>query len=214
MAQYAIAPPPTSEPLVNNERKLTLLWNRWWVALQDQFLYRWDDLRFPADGINPPGAASDPTRSTTTGLLEFSGIADNVIAGVAQMPHAWAAGTPVHPHLHLRFTTSTAGAVNTRWLFEYDIANVNDDFVNASGTYTTLSTMTVPNPHNVNKHVIAAWPALDMAGKRESAVILWRISRLAASDPLDDDGAACEMLEFDIHHQINKWGTIVEYPGA
>ena len=64
----------------------------------------WDDLRFPANAINPPGAAADPIRNTSTGMLEFSGSADNVIAGIAQMPHAWRAGTSIRPHLHLRIS--------------------------------------------------------------------------------------------------------------
>ena len=54
----------------------------------NSYFQRWEDLRFPSQGINPPGAASDPIRSQTTGLLEFSGSADNVICGVAQMPHS------------------------------------------------------------------------------------------------------------------------------
>ena len=53
----------------------------------------WEDLRFPASGINPLGAASDPSRSNVTGMLEFSGTADNLIAGAAQMPHGWLEGS-------------------------------------------------------------------------------------------------------------------------
>ena len=56
---------------------------------------RWDDLRFPAQGINPAGAASPPTVDDTTfpGTLLFATNATNVIAGVAQLPHAWKRGT-------------------------------------------------------------------------------------------------------------------------
>jgi hypothetical protein len=185
-------------------------WQRWFHALSLQFAHRWEDLRFPAQGINPPGAVTDPAVDAATGLLSFSGTLNNAIAGVAQMPHAWTPGSLVRPHLHLRFPTSAAA--NTRWAFQYDIANVTGDFTNASGTYTTLATITVANPQNVNKHVVASFGDLAMTGFRESAVILWRIARLAATDGLDNDTNACLLIEFDIHYQVEKWGSVPEYP--
>jgi hypothetical protein len=175
------------------------------------YALKWDDLRFPSQGINPSGAASDPGVDDDTGLLVFSGTLDNVIAGVAQMPHGWAPGTAIKPHIHLRFPTSNGGT-NTRWAFEYDIANANEDFTNASGTYTAFSTITVANPANVNTSVVAGFGPLDMDGFRESAIILWRISRLASSDAVDDDTNDCFLMEFDIHYQSNKDGTTVEFP--
>lgn len=170
----------------------------------------WEDLRFPASGINPPGAASDPTRSTTTGLLQFSGIANNVIAGVAQMPHGWEQGTLVRPHLHLRHPTANTNV--SRWLFEYDIADGATPFTNAEGTYTTLSTISVTNPNNVNTQTIASFGNLTMTGFRESAVIVWKITRLAATDVLDTDTSAITLLEFDIHYLSGKNGTLNEIP--
>ena len=47
----------------------------------------WDDLRFPAQGINPIGAAGDPDRDSTTGLFLFDSGLTETLAGVSQMPH-------------------------------------------------------------------------------------------------------------------------------
>jgi hypothetical protein len=207
---YFFAPPPLLDPVAGKEGRLTLPWERWFADLMRTFLYRWDDLRFPAGGFNPTGSTAPPNVSTSTGLLEFSGVADNIIGGVAQMPHAWAPGTLIRPHIHLRFPTSAAA--NTRWRFDYDVASVNDNFVNASGTYTTLATITVANPQNVLKHVVAEFGDLPMTNQRESAVIIWKITRLAASDAADTDANVCELLEFDIHYQIAKFGTVSEFP--
>lgn len=171
---------------------------------------RWDDLRFPAQGINPAGSPAPAGVDTATGALSFAGNKDNVIGGVAQMPHAWAPGTTVRPHIHLRFPTSAVA--DTRWSFGYDRANVGEDFSNASGTYTALATITVANPQNVNRHVIAGFGDLSMAGFRESAIILWKISRLAQSDAADNDTNDCLLAEFDIHFQVQKTGTVAEYP--
>jgi hypothetical protein len=64
----------------------------------------WEGLRFPAQGINPAGAASPPSvdevLTSFTGTLLFSGSQENVIAGVAQMPHAWRVQSAIRPHIH------------------------------------------------------------------------------------------------------------------
>jgi hypothetical protein len=176
------------------------------LTLSDTY---WDDLRFTATGINPPGTADAATRSTTSGNLVFSGTADNVIVGQAQMPHAWKEGTAVGPHLHLRFPTSAAS--NTRWKLEYDIASVNGNFTNNSGTFTDGGTITVANPENVKKHVIADFTPIAMTGHTFSAIILWKISRLASSDAADNHTSAVELMEFDLHHEIDSFGTSQEY---
>ena len=73
----------------------------------------WDDLRFPAQGINPAGAIAPPDVSTDLaafpGTLEFSGTALNIITGVFQMPHTWQEGTEIHPHIHWMKAVSGAG---------------------------------------------------------------------------------------------------------
>lgn len=170
----------------------------------------WDDFRYGAQGINPPGAVSDPSRDTTTGLLSFAGNQDNIIAGVMQTPHEWFAGSVLRPHVHLNFPTSNPGK-NTRWKFEYNRANNNEDFENAIGVYTALSTITIANPGAAAKLLLPdGFGSLTMPGYRESCCILWRLSRLASSDPADDDTNACTLIEFDIHYQINKPGTKFE----
>jgi hypothetical protein len=169
----------------------------------------WDDMLTVGTGIDPPGGVADPSRSTTTGLLEFSGTLDNVIVGEWQMSHQWKPGI-VRPHIHARFPTSTA--TDSRWKFEYDAASVNGDFTNASGTLTTLSTITVANPQNVKKHAVAGFGDLDLTGFKESTVILWRITRLASSDAADTYGGVVELLSVDLHYQKNKAGTEAEYP--
>lgn len=171
----------------------------------------WEDLRFPSQGINPAGSPSPAGVDTDTGALSFAGNQDNVVGGIAQMPHAWKVGSVVKPHIHLRFPTSDAGK-NTRWQFGYDVASISGDFANAIGTYTALATVTVANPASTVKHVVAALGDLAMTGHKESAIILWRVSRLASSDAADDDTNACLLLEFDLHFQIEKAGTVPEYP--
>jgi hypothetical protein len=165
----------------------------------------WDDLRFPSQAINPSGAPDAPNRSQTTGLLEFSGSTDNVIMGVAQMPHSWKEGTAISPHMHLRFPTSTA--TNTRWKFEYDMANPGADFVNAPGVFTDGGTITAANAQNTKRHAMFDFADITMTGKTLSCCILWKITRLANTDAADNYTGVTELLEFDIHYEIDKLGS-------
>jgi hypothetical protein len=169
----------------------------------------WDDLTFAASGINLPGGAADATRDNTTGMLVFAGNADNVIAGSAQMRHAWLEQSTVRPHIHLRFPTANAGK-NSRWKFEYDCANINGPFTNNYGTYTTLATITVANPDDVKQSVIASFGDLVMTGFGISTCIAWRISRLASTDNLDDDTSDIVLTDFDIHYQRDANGSVLE----
>lgn len=175
----------------------------------------WEDLRFPANGINPTGAADSPIRNTTTGMLEFSGTIDNVIAGTAQLPHAWVPGSTIRPHLHLWFTTSAPS--NTRWKLEINRADDQTGFEVGYGSYTdgglpNGGIITVANPQNTQKEVLAGWGDLPMTGYRESAVIMWKITRLAASDAADNHTSLVALLDVDFHYQIGKLGTDNELP--
>ena len=168
----------------------------------DEELGSWDDLNFSATGINPTGAAGAATRDQDTGMIVFSGTADNVLVGTAQMKHRWVEGSAVRPHLHLRFPT--AAVANTRWKFEYDMADVNGDFANAYGTYTTLATITVANPNNAKKSVIAEFGLLDMTGKTLSAQVPWKLTRLASSDAADNHAADVILTDVDFHFQSDR----------
>ena len=207
---YSFRAAPLQNPIVGNGY-LTQPWFQWFVDLQRQFLVRWEDLSFPAQAINLSGAATDPARDAATGLLSFSGVADNSIRGVAQMPHGWLPGSVVRPHLHLRFPNVNAG-FNTRWAFAYDVANVGADWLNASGTYGSLLIVTVANAANALRHVTQTFGDLVMTGFAESSCILWQLTRLAGTDALDDDNQTCLLVSLDLHYQIHKAGTVPEGP--
>lgn len=166
----------------------------------------WEDLRFPAQGVNPVGSPAPPTL-TANGLLSFSGSTDNVVAGVIQMPHSWVPETKIIPHIHLVVPASNAGK-NSRWKFEYNRADLSGHFENAIGTYTTLGTaVTVPNPADTTLHLLVGFGDLTMVGYTASSMLNWKLSRLANSDVLDDDTGDWYLLEFDVHYLVGRSGT-------
>ena len=67
----------------------------------------WEDLHFPVQAINPPGAASDPDRDTGTGLLMFDAAATETVVGVGQMPHAWKSESSITFHCHCMSDAAT-----------------------------------------------------------------------------------------------------------
>jgi hypothetical protein len=168
----------------------------------------WEDLRFPAQGINPPGNAEAAQRSTTTGYLEFLGDADNAISGVAQMPHAWKVGSTIYPHIHVRFANANAG--NTRWRLDYDVADINGNFANAAGTFTAGTAVTLASPASSTKHNILGLGSINMAGKGLSCIVLWKLTRLSTGDALDTYTGTVGLLEFDIHYEIDAMGSSEE----
>jgi len=173
----------------------------------------WDDLRFPSQGINPPGAASDPDVESTTGLLLFAAAGTETIAGVAQMPHAWNEGTVIIPHVHWQKTTSAAG--NVLWQLDYEV--VSNGSVAAMDYGSQLQTATsvngTPDNDTANEVLISSFSETAMTGKKISCLILWKLSRIGG-DGTDTYGADARLLEFDIHYEINSLGSEEQFTKA
>lgn len=172
----------------------------------------WDDLRFPAQGINPAGAVDAPTVETTLtgypGTLLFSGSQENVIAGVAQLPHAWKRGSAIHPHIHWSKPVGSANAV--AWVLYYRILGSPGQTHGAlQGPFA--ATTTVGDPTASNSMLISSFAEIDMAGQKESTCLAWQVRRLGNTDA---DSGTARLFEFDIHYQTDKSGTIEEFPGG
>lgn len=166
----------------------------------------WDDLRFPVQGINPAGAANAPTVDTTLdgypGTLLFSGSQENVIAGVAQLPHAWKRGSAIRPHIHWSKPVGSASA--TVWVLYYRMLGFVGE-VHGAMVGPVAATVLVGDPTVADTMLIAGFGEIDMTGQKESTCIAWQIRRLGNTDA--DNGTA-RLFEFDIHYQTDKAGTV------
>jgi len=173
-------------------------------------LIAWDDLRFPANGINPVGAIADPVLDATEtgfpGTLLFSGSTDNMSAITAQMSHTWKVGTAISPHIH--WSKPVGSASETVWQLYYrKMGNVGDVAESWVGPIT--GTLTANGVAVSDKHCITSFGSIDMTGGRESTMICFRLYRRGASDA--DNGTA-RLYEFDVHYQKNKQGTFLPFP--
>ena len=170
----------------------------------------WDDLRFPATAINPPGQASDPDVEASSGLLLFAASGTELIYALAQMPHSWDEGSDISPHIHWTKTTSAGGDV--AWNLKYKlfpIGGVGDADWTDVGIASSPVTGT-PDGDTANEHLITAWDDIDMTEQTLSCCILFEISRLGG-DASDTYGADARLLEFDIHYQVDSFGSEQEF---
>ena len=168
---------------------------------QDDDTESWDDLRFPASGLNPPGPVNAPVTNSQTGLLGFEDSKTNITAGIAQLPHSWVQGSEVRPHVH--WVQPAAG--NVMWRLEYRLMPAyNGPF---PSEWVTLTNANALGEYPGGDYVqLTNFPEIDMTGYEISSMILFRLSRLG-NDPLDTLPATVPLLEFDIHYRVNSFGS-------
>lgn len=182
----------------------------WIEEVRDALSDRWDDLKFPATAINPPGAASDPDVEATTGLLLFDPGGTELIYALAQMPHAWLEGTEIRPHLHWQKTTSAVG--NVAWKCRYKMAPIGEVM---DAAWTDLGekaspVSSTPDTDTADYHMITSLGTITMTDKGLSDCILFEVSRIGGSGA-DTYGADARLLEFDVHYLIDSWGSRDEF---
>lgn len=173
-------------------------------------LYAIDDLRFPAQAINPSGGGTfDADVDDTTGLLLFDDGREEYAAITAQMPHAWAAGSPIDPHVH--WLQDAAGGV--AWRLDYAIVDIGDTLASFPPTYASLGPVSagvVPYTSGV-VHQLTPLGTLDMSGYGESTMLLLRLARVD-DNPGDTKSGDAIVMEFDIHYRKDKFGTVDTSP--
>ena len=165
----------------------------------------WDDLRFPATAINPPGQVSDPDWDTTKGGWLFASSGTEMLHVIAQLPHSWAEGTELRPHLHWEKTTSAAG--NVYWNLSYQISSIGqarDAAVDLGAYIPAVASDTA------DVHQLTPFAAIDMTDKTLSCIIIMQLSRVAGNAN-DTYGADARLLEFDFHYQSDHAGSSAEY---
>lgn len=175
-----------------------------------EYQSNWDDLKFPATAINPPGAASDPDRESTSGMLLFDAAGTELIYALAQMPHGWKEGSTISPHVHWQKTTSAAG--NVAWRLQYKHSPIGEVM---DAAWTDLGMVTSPvagTPDNdtADEHLLTSLGQISMAGYTLSHCMLFQLSRVGG-DASDTYGADARLIEFDLHYEIDALGSEQQY---
>lgn len=169
----------------------------------------WEDLRFPATAVNPPGLVSDPTYDGTNVGFLFSPTADQRVDCIAQLPHGWKRGSNIKPHIHWRPTTNIGG--NVEWQLQYAWSNS----LGIQPAWTITNTISVVSNATGNQilkeRITGLGNIVPPSGAKESSIVKFQILRLG-SNTADTYAAPALYDEFDIHYYHEKSGTDSEYP--
>lgn len=165
----------------------------------------WDDLRFPAQSVNPPGEVTDPTWDTTDIGWTFDDNKTSILHLIGQLPHSYKEGTSIYPHLHWR--AQAAGI--PLWRLEYKWFN-NGSIDPADFTSVDIEA-SVFTWSSGNLAQVSAFPVLSGTGMEKSSVIIMKLSRLG-SDLLDTYTGDVLLREFDLHFEMDSVGSDLERP--
>lgn len=172
----------------------------------------WDDMRFPASAVNPPGLASDPDIDSADGCWLFDAAGTELLFFQVQLTHSWLLGSSISPHVHWTKTTSASG--NVAWRMRYQLAELGSVF---SGTWTDLgeeTTSAITDNDTANEHLLTAFDDISLSAVDSvSAMLKIELSRVGGS--VDDTyGADCKLLEMDIHVERDGLGSEAEFTKA
>ena len=167
---------------------------------------QWEDLKFPATAITPPGAASDPDWDTAKGGWLFDGASTEVLYVIAQLEHAWPEGTTLKPHVHWERTTNDGG--NVRWQLRYQWAKY---LTPRSDLITVSNTTPVQNVDTADTMMITQFPDIDDTTAKISDMLVMRLERTGGHAQDTYNGIDARMLEFDIHAMRDSLGSNQEY---
>lgn len=163
----------------------------------------WDDLRFPASGLQLPQQATDPTfdifRDGVRALMFASG-ADDMLWFDMQLPHGYVDGTDIYPHIH--WSPMNTNTDTLTWGLEYSIANVGEIYPATDTIYVKVV------PSGVTYfHEVADFPVIDGSGIIGlSTMVKCRIFRdVNGADTNYNTDAALQ--EIDFHIQLNEIGS-------
>lgn len=175
------------------------------TANRPPWVLQTDDMQAPAATLRVGSSA--PTTNTTFGWLEFAHNADNEVFFQFQIPHSWAEGTPMVPHVHWCKTTAATGEVE--WQLEYRECKIGDTL---DGTWTTLSAMTpeVDDEDTQYQHALTVLGTIetDIPSWDISDFLICKLTRLGSSySGADHYTAAAALLGFDIHIEKNSIGS-------
>lgn len=162
---------------------------------------KWEDLRFTAH-VDP--ATSKPDYSSTYFGYEMRDAQSDTLCYAVQFPHAWAYGGEIRPHVHVQVPDNNAG--NVVWRATYKWANANAVF--PSDTVVPVTKAIAAS--SLGKHLVHSLTAIDGTGFNPSSMLLFCLSRLG-TDVADTYAASVYVMEFDIHYQVGRHGTAVEF---
>ncbi len=163
--------------------------------------WRWDDLQGPATAGKT--SATAPTFDyTNIGYLFPQNDTTRRLYYVFQLPHAWAEGTMIYPHVHYRQTTSATPVF--RMLYAW--YNIGGAVATPTRVYR-MDTPVVPySSGSIHQVLYASGGGIPGADKTISSILVCALHR-------NDSNTGGDVLyyELDIHYLRDAHGSRGEY---
>lgn len=169
----------------------------------------WTDLVATAASINPTGPDAAAGVDATYGFLTFANGANASAFVTFQLPHSYAEGTDIEPHIHWQRATSSTEAVKWRMkTLWYNVGSTMPDF-SAYSTAREEITAALETGKPRFQH-IDAW-TLDGAGKTISSLVTIAFQRNDGAGGGDAFAGVAEVVSVDVHYQQRQPGSVQEY---
>lgn len=172
------------------------------------------DLRTPflsstASGSNPPTATRFARNGASQGVFANLFPSDNTEREVymtLQLPHEYAEGTTLLPHMHYSLVyNGTTYIGQTKWGLEYTYAPLGGTFQSTT-TIINATSVSLNSLNDSYKHLVLQFPSITLPDLTISSMFVCRIFRYAANDG-DTFGGGIFALEFDVHYQSDTAGS-------
>lgn len=162
----------------------------------------WDDVNVGAITLGKGATAPDESdwATSTIRILSYAGSgAAQSASGCVEIPHNYAQGTDITPHVHWNSTSVNAG--NVKWQLEYNVADSGQIPLTAS---TTNSIQAAPGHNNYSQR--ADFYPIPGSGRTIGGQICFRLFR-DSTDAEDTYGDAGEVQTFGFHYQRDSLGS-------
>lgn len=168
----------------------------------------YEDIRI--DGLSLPSNTDEP--ALTTGFAGSSLLWQRVFQGSTrddkvyfniQLPHAWEQGGVFELHIHNAAWTNPVAGDTVVWQLNYNWQNIN-------GTYTTPTTVIVKQPVAGTvqwKHNLTELVRFNSSGKTLSSILVCSLYRLANSNASDTYTGGMTVLYIDGHYEVDSMGS-------
>jgi len=160
----------------------------------------WEDLRVPLTQTKVGANALPHFDETNVGYLFPQDDTAEILYTIVQMPHSWAEGTDISPHIHWEQSASD----NVTWKIDYKWIDVGET-TPAGFTTLTLDTL-VKTYSSGDLHQISNGSDISGSGHTISSILLIKLYR-------DDNVYSGDALtwEIDFHYQVDSLGSRQEY---
>lgn len=164
----------------------------------------WDDLRFPVTQTRLGSNAKPDFDYTNIGLLFPQNDADEKIYVIAQLPHEWQQSTGLRPHIH--YVQDEADVPVFKMAYRW-----YENGADPTGSFTTISTADGDGPAFTYTSgsilQILPFPEIDGSGIDSVSsildIVIYREDNVVSGD--------CLVKEFDIHYEIDSFGSQQEF---